>query len=120
MKQSWFTEEQITYAFKQVDSGEPVWGGVSGTLGIRQQRSTCWCRKYQGKDHRGLPSILGEEVYSEEKRKVDGRFPALLRNARSRRASPMSIRWCKRWLIRRMRSCWEWLCGLMAEVLLEP
>jgi putative transposase len=47
MRQSRFTEEQISYALKQVDSGEPV-VTVCRTLGISQQTFYQWRRKYQG------------------------------------------------------------------------
>ena len=47
MKQSRFTEEQITSALKQADSGEPV-VAVWRTLGISQQTFYQLRRRYQG------------------------------------------------------------------------
>jgi putative transposase len=44
---STFTEEQITYALNQVESGKPV-GDVCRQLGVSEQSFYRWKRKYQG------------------------------------------------------------------------
>jgi len=47
MRKTRFTEEQITYALKQVKSGKPV-GEVCRQLGVSEQSFYRWKRKYQG------------------------------------------------------------------------
>jgi len=47
MRKARFTEEQITYALKQVESGKPV-GEVCRQLGVSEQSFYRWKRKYQG------------------------------------------------------------------------
>lgn len=47
MRKARFTEEQITYALKQVESGKPV-GEVCRQLGVSKQSFYRWKRKYQG------------------------------------------------------------------------
>lgn len=47
MRKARFTEEQITYAWKQVESGKPV-GEVCRQLGVSEQSIYRWKRKYQG------------------------------------------------------------------------
>lgn len=46
MRKARFTEEQITYALKQVESGKPV-GEVCRQLGVSEQSFYRWKRKYQ-------------------------------------------------------------------------
>ena len=66
MRQSRFTEEQITYALKQADSGEPV-VAVCQTLGISQQTFYQWRRKYQGM---GVAELRRLKQLEEENRKL--------------------------------------------------
>ena len=47
MRKARFTEEQITYALKQVKSGKPV-GEVCRQFGVSEQSFYRWKRKYQG------------------------------------------------------------------------
>jgi putative transposase len=47
MRKARFTEEQIMYPLKQVESGKPV-GEVCRQLGVSEQSFYCWKRKYQG------------------------------------------------------------------------
>ncbi len=47
MKKSRFTEEQIAYALRQVESGTPVLG-VCRKLGVTEQTFYRWKRKYAG------------------------------------------------------------------------
>ena len=47
MRKARFTEEHITYALKQVESGKPV-GEVCRQLGVSEQSFYRWKRKYQG------------------------------------------------------------------------
>lgn len=47
MRKARFTEEQITYALKQVESGKPA-GEVCRQLGVSEQSFYRWKRKYQG------------------------------------------------------------------------
>jgi len=47
MHKARFTEEQITYALKPVESGKPV-GEVCRQLGGSEQSFCRWKRKYQG------------------------------------------------------------------------
>jgi putative transposase len=47
MRKARFSEEQITYALKQVESGKPV-GEVCRQLGVSEQSFYRWKRKYQG------------------------------------------------------------------------
>jgi putative transposase len=47
MKRSHFTEEQITYALRQVEAGTPA-TQVCRELGISEQTFYRWKRKYQG------------------------------------------------------------------------
>jgi putative transposase len=47
MHKARFTEEQITYVLKQVESGKPV-GEVCRQLGVSEQSFYRWKRKYQG------------------------------------------------------------------------
>jgi putative transposase len=47
MRKARFTEEQITYSLKQVESGKPV-GEVFRPHGVSEQSFYRWKRKYQG------------------------------------------------------------------------
>ncbi len=47
MRKARFSEEQITYALKQVESGKSV-GEVCRQLGVSEQSFYRWKRKYQG------------------------------------------------------------------------
>ena len=47
MKKSKFTEEQIAYALRQVESGTPVLD-VCRKLGISEQTFYRWKKKYEG------------------------------------------------------------------------
>lgn len=47
MKKSRFTEEQITYALKQAEGGEPV-AEICRKMGVSQNAFYQWRRKYQG------------------------------------------------------------------------
>lgn len=44
MRKALFTEEQITYALKQIESGKPV-GKVCRQIGVSEQSSYRWRRK---------------------------------------------------------------------------
>ena len=47
MRKARFTEEQIMYALKQVESGKTV-GEICRQLGVSEQSFYRWKRKYQG------------------------------------------------------------------------
>jgi putative transposase len=47
MKRKRFTEEQITYALRQAESGTPV-AEICRKLGVTEQSFYRWKRKYQG------------------------------------------------------------------------
>lgn len=49
MKKSKYTDEQVAYAIRQVDSGTPV-GDVCRNLGISEQTFYRWKRRYAGMD----------------------------------------------------------------------
>ena len=66
MKTSRFTEEQITDALKQADSGEPV-VAVCRTLGISQQTFYQWRRNYQGM---GVAELRRLKPVEDENRKL--------------------------------------------------
>ena len=66
MKRSRFTEEQITYALKQADSGEPI-VAVCRTLGIRPHTFDQWRRKYHGM---GVAELRRLKQLGDENRKL--------------------------------------------------
>lgn len=74
MKQSRFTEEQITSALKQADSGEPV-VAVWRTLGISQQTFYQLRRRYQGM---GVAELHRLKQLEDENRKLNRLFAALI------------------------------------------
>jgi len=61
-----FTEEQITYALKQVESGRPV-GEVCRQLGVSEQSIYRWKRKYQ---RIGIAELRRLRQLEEENRKL--------------------------------------------------
>lgn len=66
MKKSRFSEEQITYAIKQAEGGEPV-ADICRKLGVSQNSFYQWRRKYQGM---GVPELRKMRQLEEENRKL--------------------------------------------------
>lgn len=66
MKKARFSEEQITYALKQVESGKPV-GEVCRQLGVSEQSFYRWKKKYQGI---GVAELRRLRQLEEENRKL--------------------------------------------------
>lgn len=66
MKKSRFSEEQISYALKQVESGEPV-ADICSKLGVSQNSFYQWRRKYLGM---GVSELRKLRVLEEENRKL--------------------------------------------------
>ena len=66
MRKARFTEEQITYALKQVESGKPV-GEVCWQLGMSERSFYRWKRKYQGI---GLAELRRLRRLEDENRKL--------------------------------------------------
>lgn len=66
MKKSRFTEEQISYALKQADSGTPV-ADICRQLGVSQQSFYQWRRKYQGM---GVAELRRLRLLEDENRKL--------------------------------------------------
>lgn len=66
MKKSRFTEEQISYALKQADSGTPV-ADICRQLGVSQQSFYQWRRKYQGM---GTGELRRLRLLEDENRKL--------------------------------------------------
>ena len=66
MRKARFTEEQITYALKQVESGKPV-GEVCRQLGVSEQSFYRWKRKYQ---EIGIAELQRLRQLEEENRKL--------------------------------------------------
>ncbi len=66
MKKARFSEEQITYALKQVESGKPV-GEVCRQLGVSEQSFHRWKKKYQGI---GVAELRRLRQLEEENRKL--------------------------------------------------
>lgn len=66
MRKARFTEEQITYALKQVESGKPV-GEVCRQLGVSEQSFYRWKRKYQGV---GIAELRRLRQLEDENRKL--------------------------------------------------
>jgi putative transposase len=68
MRKARFTEEQITYALKQVEPGKPV-GEVCRQLGVSEQSFYRWKRKYQGI---GIAELRILRQLEEENHKLKG------------------------------------------------
>ncbi len=66
MKQSTFTNEQILYALRQVESGAPV-AEVCRKLGISEQTFYRWKRKFAGM---GVAELRRLRQLEEENRKL--------------------------------------------------
>lgn len=66
MRKARFTEEQIAYAIKQVESGEPV-AEVCRKLGVSQQSFYQWRRKYHGM---GVTELRKMRQIEEENQKL--------------------------------------------------
>ena len=79
MRKARFTEEQITYALKQVESGKPV-GEVCRQLGVSEQSFYRWKRKYQGI---GIAELRRLRQLEDENRKLKKIVADLERLART-------------------------------------
>ena len=79
MRKARFTEEQITYALKQVESGKPV-GEVCRQLGVSEQSFYRWKRKYQGI---GIAELRRLRQLEDENRKLKKIVAVLERLART-------------------------------------
>ena len=66
MRKARFSEEQITYALKQVESGRPV-GEVCRQVGVSEQSFYRWKRRYEGMGEAELRRLRQLE---EENRKL--------------------------------------------------
>jgi putative transposase len=66
MKKSTFTEEQITYALRQVEMGTPV-ADVCRKLGVSEQTFYWWKRKFAGI---GVAELRRLRQIEEENRKL--------------------------------------------------
>lgn len=66
MKKSRFSEEQITYALKQAESGEAV-TGLCRQLGVSQQTFYQWRRKFNGM---GVAELRRLRQLEDENRKL--------------------------------------------------
>ena len=61
-----FSEEQITYALKQVESGKPV-GEVCRQIGVSEQSFYRWKKKYEGM---GVAELRRLRQLEDENRKL--------------------------------------------------
>ncbi len=66
MKRKRFTEEQITYALRQAESGTPV-AAVCRKLGVTEQSFYRWKKKYQGM---GVAELRRLKQLEQENRKL--------------------------------------------------
>jgi putative transposase len=66
MRKARFSEEQITYALKQVESGRPV-GEVCRQVGVSEQSFYRWKRRYEGM---GVAELRRLRQLEEENRKL--------------------------------------------------
>ena len=66
MRKARFSEEQITYALEQVESGRPV-GEVCRQVGVSEQSFYRWKRKYEGM---GVAELRRLRQLEEENRKL--------------------------------------------------
>jgi putative transposase len=66
MRKARFSEEQITYALKQVELGKPV-GEVCRQIGVSEQSFYRWKRKYEGM---GVAELRRLRQLEEENRKL--------------------------------------------------
>ena len=66
MQKARFSEEQITYALKQVESGKPV-GEACRQIGVSEQSFYRWRRKYEGM---GVAELRRLRQLEEENRKL--------------------------------------------------
>jgi len=66
MRKARFTEEQISYAIRQAESGTPV-GEVCRKIGVSEQTFYRWKRKYMGM---GVAELRRIRQLEEENRKL--------------------------------------------------
>jgi putative transposase len=66
MRKTRFSEEQITYALKQVEGGRPV-GEVCRQIGVSEQSFYRWRRMYEGM---GVAELRRLRQLEEENRKL--------------------------------------------------
>jgi putative transposase len=66
MRKARFSEEQITYALKQVEGGRPV-GEVCRQIGVSEQSFYRWRRMYEGM---GVAELRRLRQLEEENRKL--------------------------------------------------
>ncbi len=66
MRKARFSEEQITYALKQVESGKPV-GEVCRQIGVSEQSFYRWKKRYEGM---GIAELRRLRQLEEENRKL--------------------------------------------------
>ena len=66
MRKARFSEEQITYALKQVESGRPV-GEVCRQLGVSEQSFYRWKRRFEGM---GVAELRRLRQLEDENRKL--------------------------------------------------
>jgi putative transposase len=66
MRKARFSEEQITYALRQVESGKPV-GEVCRQIGVSEQSFYRWKRRYEGM---GVAELRRLRQLEEENRKL--------------------------------------------------
>ena len=69
MKRKRFTEEQITYALRQAESGTPV-AEICRKLSVSEQSFYRWKRKYQGMDIAELRRLKQLEKENRELKKL--------------------------------------------------
>ena len=68
MKKSRFSEEQITYALRQVESGSPV-GDVGRQLGVSEATFYVWKKKFA---HLGVSELRRMRQLEDENRRLKG------------------------------------------------
>ena len=68
MKKSKFTEEQITYALRQVESGTPP-ADVCRQLGVSEATFYIWKKKYA---HLGVSELRRMQQLEDENRRLKG------------------------------------------------
>lgn len=66
MKQSRFTEEQISYALKQAEGGEPI-AEICRKMGVSQNSFYQWRRKFHGV---GVTELRKMRILEDENRKL--------------------------------------------------
>ena len=76
MKRKRFTEEQITYALRQAESGTPV-VEICRKLGVSEQTFYRWKKKYAGM---GVAELRRLKQLEQENRKLKGLGPVRQRD----------------------------------------